>query len=62
MLALLVLIGILFVLCVQWLVSSIQWKQPPVENSESPYQKKEYTLLDPPTDQESSFREELQFI
>jgi hypothetical protein len=62
MLALLVLMGILFVIGVQWLVSSIQWKQPPVENSESPYHQKEYTLLDPPTDQESSFREELQFI
>jgi hypothetical protein len=62
MLALLVIMGILLVITLQWLVSSIQWKQPPVEKSESPYEKKEYTLLDPPPDQECSFREELQFI
>lgn len=57
-----ILLVLIFVFMFQWTVASVQWKQPKVEFSESPYSNKEFTLLDASSDEESSFREDLQFV
>lgn len=57
-----ILLVVVFIFLFQWTVASVQWEQPKVEFSESPYSNKEFTLLDAPSDEESSFREDLQFV
>jgi len=57
-----ILLAVVFIFIFQWTVSSVQWEQPKVEWSETPYSNKEFTLLDASSDEESSFREDLQFV